>query len=62
MKLTTVCFTIYLINLDYMWWLWQNSGCRQYEVPDDRALVGFAQLSLLDPSDPEAQLDQLDQH
>lgn len=34
-----------------------NSGCTQHEVPDDKALVGFAQLSLIDPSDPEAQLD-----
>jgi serine/threonine-protein kinase OSR1/STK39 len=34
-----------------------NSGNTQHEVPDDKTLVGFAQLSLIDPSDPEAQLD-----
>lgn len=34
-----------------------NYTCSVHEVPDDKALIGFAQLSLIDPSDPEASID-----
>jgi serine/threonine-protein kinase OSR1/STK39 len=34
-----------------------NSGCSPNEIADDKALIGFAQLSLIDPNDPEASLD-----
>ena len=37
--------------------LLQNYTCSVHEVPDDKALIGFAQLSLIDPSDPEANID-----
>jgi len=50
-------FISYLLIFQFINLFVQNSGCTAHEVPDDKALVGFAQLSLIDPSDPEAQLD-----
>lgn len=35
-----------------------NYNCGPHEIPDDKTLLGFAQLSLIDPSDPEANIEE----
>ena len=35
----------------------QNSGTTAHEVPDDKSLIGFAHLSIIDSADPETAVD-----